>query len=522
MKKILIGIKNNALTFSYRKVIAKTDGNLLNTNVITDSELIFSDEYISNNFKIVKSFVRELINQYEIKQLIIKETELSFIALDLIDKSEKIKAIFFREEKQLDFSVCEKILTNHNIKIINCYSMPPFMIECFDKRGIKTESRSEIMFTSPFMQGNNLLQYSKIFYKMSVRVELPLKDSNYEDFKIFCKINKYLRTIHVDKYSKSELEKIIEVLNDEKVRNVKIVIHDNISKESDFNAIRKINSKNKRNKIKISLKYSDDYLKNNIFKQIVVNVLKICGMISLFLVIAFTSYIIISNYRANKKVAEIKQVIKKTVAETDQKQLVEDLNKDIPEEQPKVDNGYVAALLTLNPETVGWIKINETNIDYPVVQAKNNKYYLRHNYNFEDDNSGWVFMDFRNNSKELNNNTIIYAHNRFSNGVMFGTLDRALNDKWNSKKNNLTFKFDTLYSEMNWEIFSVYKIDATSDYLQVKFSSDDEWMEFVNLIKSRSIKDFGVNVDASDKIITLSTCATEKNSRLVVHAVLKK
>ena len=421
--------------------------------------------------------------------MIIKETELSFIALDLIDKSEKIKAIFFREEKQLDFSVCEKILTNHNIKIINCYSMPPFMIECFDKRGIKTESRSEIMFTSPFMQGNNLLQYSKIFYKMSVRVELPLKDSNYEDFKIFCKINKYLRTIHVDKYSKSELEKIIEVLNDEKVRNVKIVIHDNISKESDFNAIRKINSKNKRNKIKISLKYSDDYLKNNIFKQIVVNVLKICGMISLFLVIAFTSYIVISNYRANKKVAEIKQVIKKTVAETDQKQLVEDLNKDIPEEQPKVDNGYVAALLTLNPETVGWIKINETNIDYPVVQAKNNKYYLRHNYNFEDDNSGWVFMDFRNNSKELNKNTIIYAHNRFSNGVMFGTLDRALNDKWNSKKNNLTFKFDTLYSEMNWEIFSVYKIDATSDYLQVKFSSDDEWMEFVNLIKSRSIKD---------------------------------
>ena len=222
VNKILIGIKSNALTFSYRKAIAKTDGNLLNTNVITDNELIFSDEYISNNKRIVKSFIRELIIQYEIKQLIIKETELTNIAFDLIDKAENIKAVFFREEKQLPFDVCEKILTNHNIRIINCYSMPPFMIECFDKKGIKTESRSEIMFTSPFMQGNNLLQYSKIFYKMSVRIELPLKDSSLDDFKIFCKINKYLKTIHVDKYMKGELDKISEILCEEKIKNVKI------------------------------------------------------------------------------------------------------------------------------------------------------------------------------------------------------------------------------------------------------------------------------------------------------------
>ena len=114
------------------------------------------------------------------------------------------------------------------------------MIECFDKKGIKTESRSEIMFTSPFMQGNNLLQYSKIFYKMSVRIELPLKDSSLDDFKIFCKINKYLKTIHVDKYMKGELDKISEILCEEKIKNVKIIIHDNISKESDFNHIKKL------------------------------------------------------------------------------------------------------------------------------------------------------------------------------------------------------------------------------------------------------------------------------------------
>ena len=521
MKKVLIGIKDYALKISYRKINLKSESNLLNTNVITDNELIFSDEYIKENKKIVSSVVKELINQYNIKQLIIKESELSFIAIDLINNSDKIKAVFFREETQLSYEICEKLLTNHNIKIINCFSLPPFMIECFDKKGIKTESRSEIMFTSPFMQGNNLLQYSKIFYKMSVRIEFPLKDSSYDDFKIFCKINKYLKTIHLNTYSKSEIEKIIEVLKKEKIKNIKIIIHEDITKEADFAAIKKINVKNKKYKIKIGLKYTDDYLKENIFKQIVVNVLKVCGFITLILVISFISYILISNYRAQVKVNQIKENIKTTVEKTDTEKLVSEINQDIPDEEPKIDNGYVAALLSINPETVGWLKINDTNIDYPVVKSNNNKYYLHHNYELEDDHNGWVFMDYRNNPKELNKNTIIYAHNRYYNGVMFGTLDKVLSDKWTNKKNNLTIKFDTLYGEMNWQIFSAYKVEVTSDYLQIKFSTDDEFMEFISKIKQRSIRDYGIEVGPNDKIITLSTCATEKDTRIVVHAVLR-
>ncbi|MBO4601016.1 MAG: class B sortase [Bacilli bacterium] len=522
MKKVLIGIKDCALTISYRKVPLKTDNNLLNTNVITDNELIFSDEYINNNKKIVISFVRELIAQYNIKQLIIKESELAELAIDLINNSESVRAIFFREEKQLSYEICEKVLTNHNIKIVNCYSMPPFMIECFDKKGIKTESRSEIMFTSPFMQSNNLLQYSKIFYKMSVRIELPLKDSNLDDFKIFCKINKYLKAIHLNKYNKSEIEKIIEILKEEKIKNVKIYVHDDISKEADFATIKKINFKNKKHHIKLTLKYTDDYLKNNIFKQIVVNVLKICGIVTLFLVVSFLSYVGLSNYHAQKKDKQIKKEIATTIEKTDTEELVNKLNEDIPENEPKIDTGYVASVLSINPETKGWIKINDTNIDYPVVQAKNNKYYLKHNFNLESDNNGWVFMDYRNSTKDLDKNTIIYAHNRYYNGVMFGTLDKVLNNNWNSKKENLTFTFDTLYDEYKWEIFSVYKIHASSDYLQVNFTSDDEWLEFVHMLKERSYRNYDVNVGVEDKIVTLSTCATEKDTRLVVHAVLKK
>lgn len=521
MKKVLIGIKDSALTISYRRTQMKNEANLLNTNVITDNELVFSDEYIADNKKIVSSFVKELINQYNIKQLIIKESELSFTAIDLINNHENVKAIFFREEKQLSYEICEKVLTNHNIRIINCYSMPPYMIECFDKKGIKTESRAEFMFTSPFMQGNNLLQYSKIFYKLSVRVELPLKDTNLDDFKIFCKINKYLRTIHLNTFNKAEIEKIIEILEEEKFKNIKIYIHDNISKESDFNAIKKLNSKNKKNKIKIGLKYTDDYLKNNLFKQIVVNVLKVCGMVTLVLVISFITYVYLSNYHAEKTVKKIKNEIKEVVKNTDKDKLIEELNQNVPEDEPKIDNGYVASLLSINPETVGWLKVNGTNIDYPVVQTKNNKYYLKHNFNMENDPSGWVFMDYRDNKKELSKNTIIYAHNRFFNGVMFGTLNNVLEKSWYTNKDNLTIKFDSLYDEMNWQVFSIYKIHLTSDYLQVNFSTDEEWLEFANILKDRSIYDFGIEIGPNDKIITLSTCSTDKDTRLVVHAVLK-
>ena len=520
MKKILIGIKDNALTFKYKKSSDKINNNLVNTNIITDNELVFSDVYIEENKKIVISFIRELIEQYHITQLIIKESDITLTALDLINNNEHIKAIFFREEKQLSFEICEKVLTNKHIRIINCYNMPPYMLECFDQKGIKTESRSEIMFTSSFMQGNNLLQYSKIFYKLSVRIELPLKDQDLEDFKIFCRINKYLKSIHVNKYNKAELEKIICILKEEKIKNIKIYVHDNITKESDFNSLKKLNTKHKHNKIRIELKYSDNYLKDNIFKQIVVNVLKVCGLLTFCLVVSFISYILISNYRSTKHVNKIKKEIVKTAEKTDHSKVIEEINKDKEENEVKVTNGYVASLLQLNPETVGWLKINNTNIDYPVVQANNNKYYLDHNFNFEEDRDGWVFMDYRDDPAQLSKNTIIYAHNRYYSGVMFGTLYKTYHSGWYNNKNNLTIQFDTLYGEHKWRIFSIYKTTVTSDYLQVKFSTDEEWNDFISMVKGRSVKNFGVDVKADDKILTLSTCAETHSRRLVIHAVM--
>jgi sortase B len=178
------------------------------------------------------------------------------------------------------------------------------------------------------------------------------------------------------------------------------------------------------------------------------------------------------------------------------------------------------ALLDMNTETVGWVTVPGTNIDYPVVKGNDNKFYLEHNYDKKRDYNGWVFMNTYNNIKDLDKNTILFAHNRYYSGVMFGTLSNLTKDTWynNAKNNRITF--NSMFEEMQWEVFSIYNIKVTDDYLQTTFDSDEEYMSFIQMLRDRSIYHSDVIIDENDKILTLSTCL-ENNERLVIHAVLK-
>ena len=129
-------------------------------------------------------------------------------------------------------------------------------------------------------------------------------------------------------------------------------------------------------------------------------------------------------------------------------------------------------------------------------------------------------MDYRNDTELLSDNIIIYAHNRYHSGVMFGTLQNTLRYSWYSNPDNHTISFRTLYEDLEYQIFSIYKISVTTDYMRVLFADDNDRLDFYNMLKDRSIYDFGVTLSGDDKIITLSTCADEYN-RYVVHAVLK-
>ena len=104
-------------------------------------------------------------------------------------------------------------------------------------------------------------------------------------------------------------------------------------------------------------------------------------------------------------------------------------------------------------------------------------------------------------------------------GVMFGTLHHVLNASWYNNEENLTIQFDTMYESMNWQIYSIYTIPKTSDYLKVSFQDENAKLDFINMTKNRSIKNFNIDVTANDHLLTLSTC-TGDNSRLVIHAKL--
>ncbi len=176
-------------------------------------------------------------------------------------------------------------------------------------------------------------------------------------------------------------------------------------------------------------------------------------------------------------------------------------------------------LKEVNKDVIGWIKVEGTNINYPFVQAADNSYYLTHTFDRSYNRAGWVFLDYRNNLTN-GRNTILYAHGRI-NTTMFGSLNKILTNGWTKDANNYIIKISTVEESSLWQIFSAYHIPTTNDYIQTDFRSDEEFGNFLNTLKGRSMFDFRTSIGSTDKILTLSTCYNEFE-KMVVHAKLIK
>jgi len=172
-----------------------------------------------------------------------------------------------------------------------------------------------------------------------------------------------------------------------------------------------------------------------------------------------------------------------------------------------------------NIDTVAWIKVNGTNINYPVVQGPDNSWYLTHSYNGSYNEAGWVFMDYRNTSNE-DKNTIIYAHARLDK-TMFGSLKKVIDNEWLSDTSNYVVMLSTPEENTLWQVFSVYRIPTTSDYLTTEFYSDEDFINFTNNLINRSSYNFNTIVNSTDRILTLSTCYNTTD-KVVLHAKLIK
>ena len=178
-------------------------------------------------------------------------------------------------------------------------------------------------------------------------------------------------------------------------------------------------------------------------------------------------------------------------------------------------------LLEINPDIVGFIEVDNTEVSYPIVKSNDNSYYLNHTYTKEKSEIGSIFLDYRNNLDNLSFNNIIYGHGRIDN-TMFGSLNNLLDKKILNSKDSHYIKISTEKKIMIFKIFSVYTIPKESYYIKTYFSSNKYFKEFLETIMKRSIYNFKVNLNTNDKILTLSTCKDNFGKRVVVHAKLIK
>ena len=260
----------------------------------------------------------------------------------------------------------------------------------------------------------------------------------------------------------------------------------------------------------------------NIIIILIVTALIVTLIISIFNIVKWK----MNSNKTNEEITNIQEEINvEEVEDTENTEIIEPVEEQ-SKENPYWDyinmnmiNVDFKDLKKTNPDVVGWVKVNGTNINYPFVQANDNEYYLTHSFNKSYNAAGWVFLDYRNNSTN-NKNTIIYAHGR-TDKTMFGTLRKVLNNGWLNNTNNYVIKISTEKENSLWQVFSVYHIPTTSDYLQTDFNDDTTYQKFLDMIKNRSNYNFNTNITSNDNILTLSTCYNNSD-KMVVHAKLIK
>ena len=167
-------------------------------------------------------------------------------------------------------------------------------------------------------------------------------------------------------------------------------------------------------------------------------------------------------------------------------------------------------LYNSNKRLIGWLKIDDTKIDYPVMQTTNNEYFLNHNFNQQSDRNGALFLDKDCDVLEPSTNLIIYGHHMKS-GNMFGTLDKYSSEEF--YKEHPVIQFDSIYEKGTYEVMYVFRSKIYSDedvvfkyYQFIDAGSEQEFNSNMQEMASMSLYDTGVTASYGDRLLTLSTC----------------
>ena len=162
----------------------------------------------------------------------------------------------------------------------------------------------------------------------------------------------------------------------------------------------------------------------------------------------------------------------------------------------------------INGDFVGWIRLDDSTVDYPFVQGTDNEYYLRHLFDGTYNNSGCVFMDVNNNRDFSDKNTILYAHN-MKNGTMFAAIEKYKDASYYDGH-----KVIHIYTEAaTYDVYPVAGIvtDGQDDYVRTSFNDDNDFMSYVNRFVSSSTFTSEQSIEATDRMIMLSTCNYDRS-----------
>ena len=171
-----------------------------------------------------------------------------------------------------------------------------------------------------------------------------------------------------------------------------------------------------------------------------------------------------------------------------------------------------------NDDIVGHLRIEGTAINYLVVQAADNDFYLRRDIWKNRSSAGWIFLDYAVDLRGRDQNIVIYGHN-MGNGTMFHNIRRYAN--YSFFRNNSIIRFSTIYADYVWEVFAFYTAHISFPYTMLNFPDEATHAHMLGQFMSRSIHNSGIAVTTQDRILTLSTCTNvNKNERLVLQARL--
>lgn len=249
------------------------------------------------------------------------------------------------------------------------------------------------------------------------------------------------------------------------------------------------------------------YRNKKIIKLVVVYIIS-------FAIVAFSFS---QMYRINQEKSKTLQLVSEVHNFIEEKSVDNVLESENNEEN--IEKYFIdfEGLKKINSDTKGWIKVNGIGIDFPVVQGTDNQYYLKHSFDKSYNACGWAFVDYRNKLDGTDKNIIIFGHNR-RDDTMFSEMTKILEPNWYNNDENRYISFVTEDGGATYEVFSIYQTKVEDFYIQTTFNSNEKYQRFLDTIKSRSTKDYNVDLTTEDKILTLSTCGMENNYRVVLHA----